>query len=49
MAVNIPKFPQPLHHVTKAGIGCHAKIFDYLNLSGLYGLHGRNSSNAEGM
>jgi 2-oxoglutarate ferredoxin oxidoreductase subunit beta len=32
-----------------AGIGCHAKIFDYLNLSGLYGLHGRNSSNAEGM
>lgn len=32
-----------------AGIGCHAKIFDYLNLSGVYGLHGRNSSNAEGM
>ena len=23
------------------GIGCHAKIFDYLNLSGIYGLHGR--------
>ncbi len=23
------------------GIGCHAKIFDYLNLSGFYGLHGR--------
>ena len=23
------------------GIGCHAKIFDYLNLSGVYGLHGR--------
>ncbi len=22
-------------------IGCHAKIFDYLNLSGIYGLHGR--------
>ena len=35
--------------VITAGIGCHAKIFDYLNLSGLYGLHGRNSSNAEGM
>ena len=32
-----------------AGIGCHAKIFDYLNLSGVYGLHGRNSSNAEGI
>jgi len=23
------------------GIGCHAKIFDYLNVSGVYGLHGR--------
>ena len=32
-----------------AGIGCHAKMFDYLNLSGVYGLHGRNSSNAEGI
>ena len=35
--------------VITAGIGCHAKIFDYLNLSGFYGLHGRNSSNAEGI
>ncbi|MBR9681405.1 MAG: 2-oxoacid:ferredoxin oxidoreductase subunit beta [Candidatus Altiarchaeota archaeon] len=26
---------------TVAGIGCHAKIYDYLNLSGFYGLHGR--------
>jgi 2-oxoglutarate ferredoxin oxidoreductase subunit beta len=23
------------------GIGCHAKIYDYLNISGVYGLHGR--------
>lgn len=23
------------------GIGCHAKIYDYLNLNGVYGLHGR--------
>ncbi|MAH07093.1 2-oxoglutarate synthase [Candidatus Pacearchaeota archaeon] len=23
------------------GVGCHGKIFDYLNISGLYGLHGR--------
>jgi len=23
------------------GIGCHAKIFDYINISGYYGLHGR--------
>jgi len=35
--------------VMTTGIGCHAKIFDYLNLSGLYGLHGRNSSNSEGI
>jgi len=35
--------------VISAGIGCHAKIFDYVNLSGIYGLHGRNSSNAEGI
>ena len=35
--------------IITAGIGCHAKIFDYLNLSGIYGLHGRNSSNAEGI
>jgi 2-oxoglutarate ferredoxin oxidoreductase subunit beta len=32
-----------------AGIGCHAKMFDYLNLSGIYGLHGRNCSNSEGI
>jgi 2-oxoglutarate ferredoxin oxidoreductase subunit beta len=35
--------------IISAGIGCHAKIFDYVNLSGIYGLHGRNSSNAEGV
>lgn len=23
------------------GIGCHQKIYDYLNISGIYGLHGR--------
>lgn len=23
------------------GIGCHAKIFDYININGFYGLHGR--------
>lgn len=27
--------------VTVCGIGCHGKIFDYLNLSGFYALHGR--------
>jgi 2-oxoglutarate ferredoxin oxidoreductase subunit beta len=35
--------------IMTAGIGCHAKIFDYLNLSGIYGLHGRNCSNSEGI
>jgi len=35
--------------VMTAGIGCHAKMFDYLNLSGLYGLHERNCSNSEGI
>lgn len=27
--------------VSVTGIGCHAKMFDYLNISGFYGLHGR--------
>ncbi len=27
--------------VMTAGIGCHQKIYDYLNISGVYGLHGR--------
>ena len=30
-------------------IGCHAKIFDYLNLSGIYCLHGRAIPTAEGI
>ena len=24
-----------------AGVGCHGKIFDYINVNGFYGLHGR--------
>ena len=35
--------------VMSAGIGCHAKIFDYLNLSGLYSLHGRDIATVQGM
>ncbi len=31
------------------GIGCHAKIFDYINLSSMYALHGRDIATAEGM
>lgn len=31
------------------GIGCHAKIFDYLNVCGYYGLHGRVIPTALGL
>ncbi|MBU0907121.1 MAG: 2-oxoacid:ferredoxin oxidoreductase subunit beta [Nanoarchaeota archaeon] len=31
------------------GIGCHGKIFDYLNISGFYGLHGRAIPTAIGL
>ncbi|MBR9702262.1 2-oxoacid:ferredoxin oxidoreductase subunit beta [Candidatus Pacearchaeota archaeon] len=30
-------------------IGCHGKIFDYLNISGIYGLHGRALPTAMGI
>jgi 2-oxoglutarate ferredoxin oxidoreductase subunit beta len=32
-----------------AGIGQHAKIFDYVNVSGFYGLHGRSMATAQGV
>ncbi|HNQ43645.1 MAG TPA: thiamine pyrophosphate-dependent enzyme [Candidatus Cloacimonadota bacterium] len=35
--------------VMTSGIGCHGKIFDYLNLSGIYGLHGRALPTAQGL
>lgn len=35
--------------VITCGIGCHGKIFDYLNISGIYGLHGRALATAEGI
>jgi 2-oxoglutarate/2-oxoacid ferredoxin oxidoreductase subunit beta len=31
------------------GIGCHAKIFDYINVGGFYGLHGRVMPTALGI
>jgi len=31
------------------GVGCHGKIFDYLNISGIYGLHGRPIPTAIGI
>ena len=35
--------------VMVTGIGCHGKIFDYMNVSGLYGLHGRAIPTAIGI
>ena len=35
--------------VITTDIGCHAKIFDYINLSGIYCLHGRAIPTAIGM
>ncbi len=35
--------------VMVTGIGCHAKIFDYLNINGFYGLHGRVLATALGI
>lgn len=35
--------------VMSSGIGCHGKIFDYLNISGIYGLHGRALATASGI
>ncbi|MFW6056274.1 MAG: thiamine pyrophosphate-dependent enzyme [Chloroflexota bacterium] len=37
------------HIVMAAGIGQHAKIFDYLALSGFYSIHGRALATAQGM
>ncbi len=37
------------HIIISAGIGCSAKIFDYINLSGLYGLHGRDIASVQGI
>jgi len=35
--------------VLVAGIGCHAKIVDYININTFYGLHGRTIPVAEGI
>lgn len=35
--------------VMSAGIGNHAKIFDYVKVSGLYSLHGRSMATIQGM
>lgn len=35
--------------VITCGIGCHGKIFDYLAVSGIFGLHGRALATAQGI
>lgn len=35
--------------VLTSGIGCHGKIIDYLAVSGLYSIHGRSMTTAEGI
>jgi 2-oxoglutarate/2-oxoacid ferredoxin oxidoreductase subunit beta len=35
--------------VMVTGIGCNAKIFDYVNINGFYGLHGRSMPTALGI
>jgi len=35
--------------VITCGIGCHGKIFDFINVSGFYSLHGRAVATAEGI
>jgi 2-oxoglutarate/2-oxoacid ferredoxin oxidoreductase subunit beta len=35
--------------IITTGIGCHGKIFDYLLLSGLYSIHGRSMTTAQGI
>lgn len=39
----------PAELAITCGIGCHGKIFDYLNISGIYGLHGRAVATATGL
>ena len=38
----------PSRLLISAGIGCHGKIFDYLGLSGLYSIHGREIAAVQG-
>ncbi len=35
--------------VVLSGIGCHAKIYDYINLNGFYSIHGRTLPTAMGI
>lgn len=35
--------------IISSGIGCHGKIFDYVELSGLYSIHGRSMATVQGI
>jgi 2-oxoglutarate/2-oxoacid ferredoxin oxidoreductase subunit beta len=43
------KYVKQENIVMSTGIGCHPKIFDYINIGGIYGLHGRVLPTALGM
>jgi len=43
------KFLKRKDLVAVTGIGCHGKIYDYLNLNGFYSLHGRSLSTMLGI
>lgn len=46
----LPAAGVPLERaVLVSGIGCHAKIADYLNVNSLYAIHGRGTAAAEGL
>ncbi|NLO44682.1 MAG: 2-oxoacid:ferredoxin oxidoreductase subunit beta [Candidatus Cloacimonetes bacterium] len=41
---------EPMENIVmSSGIGCHGKMFDYLNISGIFGLHGRAMAGASGI
>lgn len=41
---------EPMENIVmSSGIGCHGKMFDYLNISGIFGLHGRAAASASGI
>jgi len=48
-AQSASKAQSALNYAITTDIGCHAKIFDYLNLSGIYCLHGRAIPTAIGI
>ena len=46
---NLAKKHGPENFAITAGIGCHAKIIDYVNVNSFYGLHGRPIPPATGI